>query len=381
MLALPRVLFVMLCLFAGSALAVPTWTVNSLNSIGCAASTTNFSTTVASYTGGIERFRTQVDSGGLRYMDEDAGVPGLGNGSYAWALYASATGGPTSGTWPIPAGQPVTVNFMFINGAGGPIVYWRQIVLSRCDGGTIVSDQVYLDSSSASCVGFGDVPAAAGYCPSVQWLKNRAITLGCTSTTYCPNDGVTRAQMALFMNRLGAALEPKFISANDSLAAAGVNAQGVVCQTSSFVVGNAPVVGTASAMLYHTAPTAQLVTARIVYSTNGGSTWQNFSPFYTLASNVVGGYVTQSPVANPVPFTVGQLVKFGIRTGEFGAPPTVTVAGCNLTVRIDNRNGTSFPFDVATQTGPSTGAPNTGLPSDLNVPMQTPAPLPGSNNR
>lgn len=370
-------LFVTLCLSAGSVLAVPTWTVNSLNSIGCTASTTNFTTTVAGATGGGERFRTQVDSGGLRYMDEDAGTPL--NQQYSWSLYASTSGGPTSGTWPIPPGQPVTVNFMFINGSGGPIVYWRQIVLSKCDGGIIQSDQVYLDSGSASCVGLGDVPANASYCPSVQFLKNRAITLGCTATTYCPNDAVTRAQMALFMNRLSTSLEPVFVSASQS-ANPAINSGGVACQTGSFIVGNAPRVATATAMLYHNAATAQRVTARIVYSTDGGTTWQAFSPFYTLATNVANGFATQSPVAEPTLFTVGQLVKFGIRTGEFGTAPTVADSGCSITVRIDNHNGTSFPYDVATEPGPSAGAANTGVPSGFKVPVSTPAPAPRSNN-
>ena len=367
---LKSVLFVTSCLFGGSVLAVPTWTVNTLNSIGCTAFATNFSTTVAGVTGGGERFRTQVDSGGVRYMDEDAGVA-ASNGGYSWSLYAATSGGPVSGAFPIPAGQPITVNFMFINGAGGPIVFWRQVVLSKCDGGTIVSDQVYLDSSSAACVGLTDVAANASFCPSVQFLKNRAITLGCTSTTYCPNDPVTRAQMALFMNRLATALEPVFVSASQSSAAAAVNSNGVACQTASVVVGNAPRVATANAMLYHQAASAQQVTARIVYSTDGGTTWASFSPFYTLASNVAGSYVTQSPVADPKQFTVGQLVKFGIRTGEFGATPNVATAGCNITVRLDNRNGTSFPYDAAVDPAPAMGTANAAPATELKLPVST----------
>ena len=63
------------------------------------------------------------------------------------------------------------------------------------------------------CAGFTDVQSSDSYCNAVQWLKNRAITLGCTSATlYCPADVVTRASMALFMNRLGVALTPRFAS-------------------------------------------------------------------------------------------------------------------------------------------------------------------------
>ncbi len=64
-----------------------------------------------------------------------------------------------------------------------------------------------------NCAGFTDVVddgvAPGAFCPNVQWVKNRSITLGCTSATlYCPTNNVTRLQMAAFMNRLGTALTP-----------------------------------------------------------------------------------------------------------------------------------------------------------------------------
>jgi hypothetical protein len=59
------------------------------------------------------------------------------------------------------------------------------------------------------CAGFTDVDDTSPFCGNVTWLKNRSITLGCTSTTlYCPNDFVSRLQMAAFMNRLGDSLFP-----------------------------------------------------------------------------------------------------------------------------------------------------------------------------
>ena len=70
---------------------------------------------------------------------------------------------------------------------------------------------VVLASSSpllaAPCGGFTDVddanPAHAPFCDSVEWMKLRNITLGCTATLYCPDTLVTRLQMAAFMFRLG----------------------------------------------------------------------------------------------------------------------------------------------------------------------------------
>jgi hypothetical protein len=56
---------------------------------------------------------------------------------------------------------------------------------------------------AAPCAGFTDVDDSSGFCVNVEWMKNRGITLGLTSTLYSPNTPVTRLQMAAFMYRLG----------------------------------------------------------------------------------------------------------------------------------------------------------------------------------
>ena len=54
------------------------------------------------------------------------------------------------------------------------------------------------------CAGVTAVDDTSPFCANVTWLENRGITLGCTSATlYCPNDFVSRLQMAAFMIRLG----------------------------------------------------------------------------------------------------------------------------------------------------------------------------------
>jgi subtilisin family serine protease len=49
---------------------------------------------------------------------------------------------------------------------------------------------------------FIDIPGDATYRPAVDWLAEAEITLGCTPTTYCPEGTVTRAEMAAFLWRL-----------------------------------------------------------------------------------------------------------------------------------------------------------------------------------
>jgi len=46
------------------------------------------------------------------------------------------------------------------------------------------------------------VPTNAAFSTAVDWLVEETITLGCTPTTYCPDETVTRAEMAVFLWRL-----------------------------------------------------------------------------------------------------------------------------------------------------------------------------------
>jgi hypothetical protein len=48
---------------------------------------------------------------------------------------------------------------------------------------------------------FTDVPANHPYFPYIQKLRDLGITIGCTATTFCVNDPVTRAQAAVFLVR------------------------------------------------------------------------------------------------------------------------------------------------------------------------------------
>lgn len=56
---------------------------------------------------------------------------------------------------------------------------------------------------AAPCAGFNDVSDSDPFCVYVDWMKNRGITFGLTSTQYDPAGFVTRIQMAAFMYRLG----------------------------------------------------------------------------------------------------------------------------------------------------------------------------------
>ncbi len=116
------------------------WDALSLVSVGCAAESTQFTARVSGYQG-TEVWRTLVDAGGNRYMDQEFAGP-LGDGNWDWFLFDDNSGGPTTASFPLPPDTPITVHFAMIDGAGGPILYSRKLVLDKCNGGSIVSDTV-----------------------------------------------------------------------------------------------------------------------------------------------------------------------------------------------------------------------------------------------
>lgn len=209
------------------------------------------------------------------------------------------------------------------------------------------------------CAGFTDVTddgvGASAFCPNVQWVKNRGITLGCTSATlYCPSNTVTRLQMAAFMNRMGAALTPIEIPtvANDSMVPLNLAAPGQVrCQTAVYTVLNFPRRAhfNNKANLFNA--TARVdVLAETVYSTDSGSTWTRVLDSETYQTLDAGGSppddVTTYQLGS-LDLIVGQAYIFGVRV--LRAPGSAGTGNaqvyCTNRVQIHNRNGISAPYD------------------------------------
>ncbi len=61
-----------------------------------------------------------------------------------------------------------------------------------------------------NCDGFTDVLASSPFCPDVAWIAQYGVTKGCAPSQFCPNENVSRLQMAAFMHRLGE--NPAFVN-------------------------------------------------------------------------------------------------------------------------------------------------------------------------
>ncbi len=55
-----------------------------------------------------------------------------------------------------------------------------------------------------AAISFSDVPPSHPFYNDIQAVADAGVTTGCGGGKYCPEDNVTRGQMAAFMNRLGA---------------------------------------------------------------------------------------------------------------------------------------------------------------------------------
>lgn len=215
----------------------------------------------------------------------------------------------------------------------------------------VVAFGLFLSSGSAwatACAGaapFTDVAPGDIFCTDVEWLKNRSITLGCTSPTlYCPNDVVTRGTMALFMQRLGTLLTPTIVYGsgfpNDPNAIPNY-----ACQSSALAVANFPRSAKIQAWLWtHDAPATKEVRASIVYSTDGGTTWIDAGGFFRRDTVTAGENSNMSIYASIDLDTINNY-KFGVSVTDVVTPAVLAFIDCEVVATVISRTGASSPFD------------------------------------
>jgi hypothetical protein len=202
-----------------------------------------------------------------------------------------------------------------------------------------------------NCVGFTDVPSSSPFCEHVEWIKNRGITTGCTATAYCPDNPVTRLQMAAFLKRFGDALTPVDLpvaSAGPTVVAPASNP--VICATGDFTALNFPRRAYVTGTAILSAPTAAGidVMATVVYSTNNGATWTaaGLSDQYaTLYSPSTPAQVTTLAPFTALDMPVNGTMRFGLALSQIAGSGNVT-AQCTTRVQVASRTGTSSPLDV-----------------------------------
>jgi len=130
---------------------------------------------------------------------------------------------------------------------------------------------------------FNDVPNDNTFHEDIAWLKDAAVTLGCnppTNNLYCPDDDVTREQMAAFMRRLA---ENQVVDAATAVTAESAE--------------TAETAATAEEALEVANDVAGVALAGVQFTSNGTVTnWFNrFGGAPTVANPATGTYVITIP--------------------------------------------------------------------------------------
>lgn len=201
-----------------------------------------------------------------------------------------------------------------------------------------------LPSHAAACAGFDDVDSSNPFCPNVEWLRNRQVTLGCTADRYCPNESVTRLQMAAFMNRLGTALTPLVLHTSATSGALDLGLAPVVCQTDAQSIARFPRRALLDGSFSGRAGTGIDIDVRVVASSDGGASWQGPSAVRS-ATYVAAAQWSSASDVGALDLDVGTTVRFGLQVTRTGAgSANLTDSRCQLRVSIGSRDGTASPY-------------------------------------
>jgi len=203
-------------------------------------------------------------------------------------------------------------------------------------------------AEAAPCAGFNDVEDTSSFCEAVEWMRNRAITLGCDANAYCPSNAVNRLAMAAFMKRLGDALTPVRLAVAEAPGAVDLDAGIVACQTGDYAVSGFPRTAYADASFSAGAFANVSFAADLVVSNDGGTSWSALHPTPNRGS-VTGGFWSTLADIGARELAVGDTVRFAIRLSRGGSSGTTDLgdSSCQLRVLVHSRTGTATPFDVS----------------------------------
>jgi hypothetical protein len=190
------------------------------------------------------------------------------------------------------------------------------------------------------CTPFTDVDQASPFCPSVQWMKNRGVTVGITPTLYGPDQPTTRAQMALFMNRLGNVLTDAPFKVEQSFTG-NPDAGDVVCQT-----GDRPAAAyerhvKLDAVLMGLGEGTNEIGAEFVASVDAGANWISLAP--RVAFGTVGGHWSNVRANADRDVAITEVVRYGVRLSRISGATGFSQGRCVVRLLTGNRSPSVAP--------------------------------------
>lgn len=166
---------------------------------------------------------------------------------------------------------------------------------------------------------FSDVPDSNIFHDDIDFLVSRGVTLGCGGGNYCPDQAVSREQMAAFLARTAAVLSPRTAVATDN----SINSNGNRCIIGP-ITADVERVAHLEGKIYARANTGGFLGARTQVSVNGGS-WQDATGAWFIADEgTVGAGTTTGGLAQMLP---GNTYSFSL---DMRVPNGTPNGGCQL---------------------------------------------------
>jgi glucose/arabinose dehydrogenase len=265
----------------------------------------------------------------------------------ALTLVATGTPPPTlTRTGTLPGGVGYNATTRTISGTANAGTTGTYVQTVNATNGTLPNaTQMLTIIVVASCGGFTDVTGADSYCDSVEWLRNRTITGGCTPTSYCPPEVVTRASMALLQYRFGGVISPLF-GITERVESAAIDTQPIVCAGTSDI---APVAYPRNVQAFFSASleTTGALTAGVtlVASRNAGATWEPVSLTRMRVQTPAAAWRSASG-HGVLAVNAGNAVRFGLMLQREGGAANVNSVRCQIAWMGVNRDGAAPPHDA-----------------------------------
>lgn len=190
-------------------------------------------------------------------------------------------------------------------------------------------------AEAAPCAGFDDVPTDSAFCGNVEWVKNRGITLGCTTGLYCPDQAVSRLAMAAFMNRLGSVVSPSTHVAREAMAGATLGG-GRLCETTPLAAVEYARQASVDLRFSGSTVAPARIDVQPIYAAGGSDDWRSVTNVAQRAHMDASRFTSISEVGTLI-LQPGMAYRFALMVIDWGYPPAQFKAGdCVIRITVFN---------------------------------------------
>lgn len=185
---------------------------------------------------------------------------------------------------------------------------------------------------------FSDVPTTNPHHADINTIARAGITTGCGTGIYCPEDPVSRQQMASFLARSLRAVTPQFLQAESS-GTIDFDANPVVCQTTTHTPTVAKHARVDAWLSANSASSGLMAfTLRTVRSTDGGVTWIDLESQFSRGGRVTADEWAHANQMGRLDLVAGTSYRFGLMVGREAGTLDATESRCEVLVQITYRD-------------------------------------------